>query len=334
MRLSGLGSLTVLLLVLATGAAAEETGLPPGERPVTVHAGFFLLNLTSVSERDETFSADLYLTFRWHDSRLAFTGTKPRQFVEEAAVARLGEIWWPAFEFVNVTAPVITNRALEIAPDGAVHYHLGVSGDFRADLDLRRFPFDQQVLEVRVQSFLWDENDVVFVADPTRVGFTRESSFEGQLVTHVDSVARRSKLADWDAVFSEFVVRLDVERQTMFYLWTVFAPVALIFLISCTVFVVPFDQVQDRVGIGLAALLACIATQFAISFDLPQIAYLTVIDRLFLATYACIALAVLVSTLEVAWLRGDAARAARVDRIAGLALPALYIVLVALCIRG
>ena len=139
-------------------------------------------------------------------------------------------------------------------------------------------------------------------------------------------------MTGWGEAFSEFVALIDVERQSGFYLWTVFAPVILIFLISCTVFVVHIENFHDRVGISLAALLACIATQFAMSFNLPQISYLTVIDRIFLVTYACVALGVLISTLQAALLRGDRVRAARVDRLAVLGLPALFFALIALCV--
>jgi hypothetical protein len=107
---------------------------------------------------------------------------------------------------------------------------------------------------------------------------------------------------------------------------------ALIFLISCTVFVVDIENFHDRVGISLAALLACIATQFAMSFNLPQIAYLTVIDRIFLVTYTCVALGVLISTVQASLLRGQRARVARIDRMAGFGLPILFAALIGLCI--
>ena len=104
-----------------------------------------VLSLESVgaAERDETFEADLYLIFRWHDPRLAFAGTDPKRFLEDAAVEQLNAIWWPQIEFVNTGQPDIANRALEISPDGSVSYILSVTATFRSDLDLRRFPFDQ-----------------------------------------------------------------------------------------------------------------------------------------------------------------------------------------------
>lgn len=325
--------LVALLLTLLPGpVVGDEISLPPGERPVTVHTGFFLVNLSSVAERNETFEADLYVYFRWRDSRLAFEGSEPRRYIDEGATARLAEIWWPAIEFVNTAQPAVTNRALEIFPDGTVQYLIGMTSEFRANLDLRRFPFDRQVLEVRIESFLWNESEMVFAADATRIGFNPESTFEGLVATRAASELRRSLVAGWGTAFSEFVALIEVERRATFYVWTLFAPLALIFLISCTVFVVDIENFHDRVGISLAALLASIATQFAMSFNLPQIAYLTVIDRIFLVTYTCVALGVLISTVQASLLRGQRARVARIDRIAGFGLPILFAALIGLCI--
>ncbi|MBM4266412.1 MAG: hypothetical protein FJ144_07365 [Deltaproteobacteria bacterium] len=322
--------LLAAVLFLPASVTGQEASLPPGERPVPVEAGFFLVNLSGVAERDETFDADLYLSFRWRDSRLAFAGDEPRRYLEDAAVNRLREIWWPQLEFVNTAEPEITNRTLNVSPDGTVEYIVGLTSSFRADLDLRRFPFDSQKLEVWIESFLWTDDQMVFVPDTKRVGFNRESTFEGLVVTQVSADARRRELSGWGTTFSDFIAVIDVRRQAAFYLWTVFAPVTLIFLISCTVFVVPIDGFHDRVGISLAALLAVIATQFAMSFNLPQISYLTVIDRVFVVTYFCVAVGVLVSTLQATIL--DRGNSKRVDRWAGLGLPALFAVLLALCI--
>ena len=326
--------LLVALLGWPLAASAQATSLPPGERPVQVAAGFYLLNLSGVAERSETFDADLYLSFSWRDARLVFDGSEPRRFLEDAAVDRLKDMWWPHLEFVNTADARITNRALQISPDGTVRYAIGVTSDFRSNLDLRHFPFDHQSLEVRIQSFLWAADDMVFVADPTRIGFNPENTFEGLSVSAVGSDVRRRELAGWGTAFSEFVGLVEVQRQARFYVWTVFVPVVLIFLIWCTIFVVHIENFHDRVGISLAALLACIATQFAMSFNLPHISYLTVIDRVFLVTYFCIALGVLVSTLQAVLLRTRPERAMHVDRLAGIGLPALFLMLIAFCLAS
>jgi hypothetical protein len=319
-------------LLLLARVAMGQPALPPGERPVEVAAGFFLVNLSGVAERSETFDADVYLSFRWRDSRLAFEGSEPKRYLEDQAAARLGEIWWPQLEFVNTKAATYTNRSLTIAPDGTVDYVVAVTSEFRTNLDLRRFPLDRQTLTVSVESFTWTEDQMVFVPDRTRMGFNPDSTFEGLVVNGVDAHVQPREVVGWGERYSNLVATIDVRRQAAFYVWTVFVPVTLIFLISCTVFVVHIRNFQDRVAISLAALLACIATQFAISFSMPQIPYLTIVDRVFLVTYFCIAIGVLISTIQASVLGGETERALRVDRWAGLGLPGLYLALIAVCV--
>src|SRR5262245_2446299 len=322
----------VTFLFLRGVAGADAWSPPPDSRPVEVAVGVFLVNLSGVAERSETFNADLYLSVRWRDPRLAFAGTEPERFLEDAAVEKLEHMWWPQLEFVNTAAPQVTNRALEISPDGSVRYELGVTGEFRADLDLRRFPFDRQTLVVRIQSFIWTDDQMVFVPDQTRIGFNPESTFEGLSVTRVTTEVAARKLTGWTAAesYSELAALIAVERRAAFYVWTVFTPVILIFLISCTVFIVPFEEFSNRISLSLTALLACVATQFAMSFNLPQIAYLTMIDWVFLVAYACIALGVLVSALQVTLLRQRPGWAERIDRLAGFGLPVVFLVLIVL----
>ena len=76
-----------------------------------------------------------------------------------------------------------------------------------------------------------------------------------------------SVLTGWTPAesYSVFAALIEVERRPIFYLWTVFAPVILIFVISCAIFAVDIENLHDRIGIGLTALLACIAMQFTVS---------------------------------------------------------------------
>jgi hypothetical protein len=114
-----------------------------------------------------------------------------------------------------------------------VRYEIGVTSDFRSDLDLHRFPFDRQRLEVRVQSFLWRADEMVFVSDPEHIGFNPASTFEGLAVTGVAGAIQLREIAGWGEAYSEFAAVVDVRREAAFYVWTMFTPVILIFLIWC-----------------------------------------------------------------------------------------------------
>ena len=101
---------------------------------------------------------------------------------------------------------------------------------------------------MRIESFLWTDDQMVFVPDSTRIGFNPDSTFEGLGVTRATAEIRRSQLAGWGTTFSGFVVQIDVRREAGFYVWTILAPVILIFLISCTVFAVHIENFANRVG--------------------------------------------------------------------------------------
>jgi hypothetical protein len=222
-----------------------------------------------VDERSETFDADLYLNCRWHDPRLAFhpqgASSDTRTYQGDAAADRLEEIWWPDLEFVNTSTPQITNRTLVVHSDGTIDYRMGVSSTFRATLDLRRFPFDDQDLEITLQSFEADQRLLVFETDPRRAGFDRQDDYAGLAIDTVDARTRTANLEGWNENFSELVIRIHVERSPSFYLWTIFVPLTLVLLLSCTIFFVPIEGFHDRIAIALACFLACIATQFAMS---------------------------------------------------------------------
>jgi Neurotransmitter-gated ion-channel ligand binding domain len=256
-------------------------------------------------------------------------GTAPKRFLEDAADEQLQQMWWPQLEFINTGTPDVANRTLDIAPDGSVTYKLSVTATFRSDLDLRRFPFDRETLEVRIQSFSWTRDQMIFVPDRERIGFNPRSTYEELVVSQVSSEVRQRELAGWTPAesYSEFVAMIEVERRPIFYLWTVFAPVMLIYLISCAIFAVDIENLHDRIGIGLTALLACIAMQFTVSFNLPQVSYLTVVGWMFLVTYFCITLGILVSTIQATLLANHPERVKRLDRVAGLGLPVLMIAL-------
>lgn len=318
-------ALACLVLIAAALPSRATVPAPAGKVPVPVSVRFFLLNLNRVDEKNETFEADIYIGFRWKDERLKHGGKEPLFFAEDAARAKLEEIWSPQVEFVNTAKPDITNEVLNIEPDGTVFLQMGLTSEFRADFDLRRFPFDHQHLDVVISSFAYTANDLVFEADQENLGYTQEGNFEGSRVTGLTAETSNSKVAIWNDIYSNYRATISIDRNTTFYFYTVFGPVVLIFLISCAVYLVPPDQFSDRVSICITALLACIATQFALSFNLPQISYLTLIDRLFVNTYAFIALNVLIISAEMFLSKRNENLRRKMNHAFGIVVPIAYL---------
>jgi hypothetical protein len=93
------------------------------------------------------------------------------------------------------------------------------------------------------------------------------------------------------------------------------------------------DQIEARISLGITALLTLVALQFTASTDLPEVDYLMLIDKVYLASYAFI-LAVLIYVVRASW-RGEGRSEqalARIDRRSGAILVIVYTAVLALLI--
>jgi hypothetical protein len=147
---------------------------PPG-RPTEVSIGVYLIGLSQVSEPSDafpTYDVEMFFNVTWKDPRLAFGGddSLPHVFQEEEAEEKLSEIWSPDFEIQNEVQQRQTESIeLTIFPDGSVDYEERFGATLNAELDLRRFPFDRQKLDIELQSFTWDHAELTIVATHTVV---------------------------------------------------------------------------------------------------------------------------------------------------------------------
>ena len=65
-------------------------------------------------------------------------------------------MWWPEVTLVNeVHAREMENEELIIYADGTVEYEEKSHAQLEAHYNLRKFPFDRQVLEIEIESFAW-----------------------------------------------------------------------------------------------------------------------------------------------------------------------------------
>lgn len=146
---------------------SEETGEtafvePPNpDGPVLVDLGLYIIEITAINIADNTFRMEGFLDLIWCDPRLAYavtpTGRQEEIFLEEAALNKIQEIWWPDIEFVNEAgASEIENTELIILPDGTINYQHRFNAELENNYDLRQFPFDRQLLEIEIESFAWD----------------------------------------------------------------------------------------------------------------------------------------------------------------------------------
>jgi hypothetical protein len=306
----------------------------PPSQPTKVQIGVYLVALTKVdppSESFPTFKAEIFLDLKWHDSRLVFdakeAGTDREVFLEHEAELELERIWWPDVEFDNAQGERhVEARELVILPDGTVEYSERFNCDFVSHPDLRKFPFDSQHFDIRIESFAWDERFLQFVPYDAKIGFNSEhqASLEWE-VEKVSAIVDSKKEVRSESAFSAFTLRIDVHRISGYYVWKIVLPLFLIVVFTWSTFWMPGEPASGRMQRAFLALLTVVAFNQVVSRNLPRISYITFMDSAVFLAFAFVGLTVMTIMYgQVKEHKGDKEAGLRLDRHARWVFPLTF----------
>jgi hypothetical protein len=306
--------------------ASSEANAPTQAHPTVVRVGVVLRNLNAIDELKENWKVTGLLTATWNDRRLRYRMANRRDVYRDLPA----NIWRPEFEFVNEDEP--TNFHFEddyAKPDGTAVYTQSFIATLSANLDLRRFPFDSQILPVVVQANGDDLDRTILKPDvrhsqalpnPT-YGVSHWAPFS--LSAHLRRVAGSVSSAN-NVEFS-----LKVRRNPRPYILKFIVPLLLLVIISWITFWLSPEEFQtkDQLGSAVATLLIIVAFDITASALLPKTDYITYIDALDFSCFVWVIIAIAVIVGEhLLQLKHSEKSALLVRRIAGFALPVTFVI--------
>jgi len=312
------------------------TSISPPQLPTEVAVGAYLIGLSGVSEPSDPFPTvelEVFLNLSWLDARLAFgdESAPPHVFQGEEAREKLSEIWSPDIEIENEVEQRQTESVeLTVFSDGRIDYEERFGATLNAEMDLHEFPFDRQSLDMELQSFVWDQSEVAFVANEAQTGFDPDFETPEWNVHSVEMlIGVRSEVRD-EREFSSYTLRVNARRDPGHYLIRFMMP--LFFVMTLTWFAF-WEPVRDRFRVGFLALLTVVATHAIISDSLPRLDYPTIADMAlivcYLAATAIIVVSIVVRKVEA---KGDVERAQRIDRWARWLFPGAATLILAITV--
>ena len=126
--------------------------------------------------------------------------------------------------------------------------------------------------------------------------------------------------------YSRVTIDIPVSRPLVTVSIKTFVPILLILMSSTLVLFVRPSFVEGRIGLAITALLTLVALQLTASSSLPDVDYLMLIDKAYLASYAFI-IAVLARVVMTSWVGAglsDEQATSRGDRRWAILLQAGY----------
>ncbi len=337
--------LIVFLAAVATSANAEEalSGPPPGDGPLEVLIGFNLVNITDVGEKEETLDFEGAVYLEWMDPRLAYEPSEfgmpvdwqpgdysraPTQIYQgDFAVKEIFEGWRPHVVVPNgIGNRVTTNMAVGIWPDGRVAYTETFYVKAETPMDLRRFPFDRQKLEVFFHPFLYQRDEVVLVPDDRLARIWEQNlGIADWGLEEVTMRERPIEIAYFDdsrVEISEFIVTVEIKRRPLHLIISIILPMVLLVSLTWSVFWMDNESLSNRINITFIGILSVVAYYFVILDNVPEVSYLTLIDAFIISTFLILSAGVVVVVYIEKLV--DEERVSIIDRRCRWAFPLAY----------
>lgn len=314
----------MLLAVAAFPVAAADFGRPlAAEGPTEVKLAVFVLDIDEVNNVGQSFDANVYIELRWHDPRLAHDHPN-------VITRSLIEVWNPRIQLINQqkiwpTLPEI----VEVFPDGEVVYQQRVWGTFSQPLELKDFPFDQQVLTIQLAAASYSPKEVKLV--------TEQRSRTG--------IANKFSLADWDILdwkvdiapfapsleeepFAGYSFSVEVKRKYGYYIIKIIIPLILIIIMSWVVFWIDPKESGTQISVAITTMLTLIAYRFAVGADLPKVSYLSRLDYFILGATLLVFASLIQVVVTSAYAKsGNQDRARLIDYWARFLFPITFILM-------
>ncbi|XP_062602282.1 glycine receptor subunit alpha-3-like [Saccostrea cucullata] len=254
----------------------------------------------SINEVDMDFTVSIMLHLSWLDAR--FTVWTFGDEVLEFDSKRLNNIWTPDLFFPNEKKAFIhqvfmPNKMLRVYSGGKVSYTVRLSLTLSCPMDLRNYPFDKQVCRIEMESFSYNEDNIILEwagmetsgneSHPGLVNVTQRTEIPVEISDNIEmnqfrvvekhtlkTLNERRGAGNHSLLQAEF----HLVRDIGYYLVQMYIPSMLIVMLSWISFWLNVNAVPGRISLGVLTVLTLTQQSSTVNATLPRVSYTKAID--------------------------------------------------------
>lgn len=253
----------------------------------------------SVNEVDMDFTVSIMLHLNWNDTRfITWTSGYDDTFVLEFDSKRLDNIWTPDLFFPNEKSAFIhkvfmPNKMLRVYTNGKITYTVRLSLTLSCPMDLRNYPFDKQVCRIEMESFSYNEDNIILewvgTDRPDLANMTQmpEGVVPVEISDNIEmnqfrvvekrtlkTLNERRGAGNHSLLQAEF----HLVRDIGYYLVQMYIPSMLIVMLSWISFWLNVNAVPGRISLGVLTVLTMTQQSSTVNATLPRVSYTKAID--------------------------------------------------------
>lgn len=309
----------------AVAVVAPASASTQGSK-TAVKVAVVIRNIIAIDEVKENWQVNGLLVAKWSDPSLQYRSRGRGQVYRDLPQ----NAWKPDFEFTNEETPTKFRFVDFYAePDGTVVYTQAFNATLSANLDLRRFPFDSQLLPLVVQAS-GDDIDRTILQPDRQDSAISKRNYVGlaqwaprSLTEHTGAVEGATSGAN-DLEFD-----LGVRRNPKSYVLKFIVPLLLLVIISWVTFWLSHEEfkTKDQLGSAVSTLLIIVAFNVTASYILPKTEYITYIDALLFTCFVFVIISIAtVVGIHLLQINRSEKAALRARRLAGVVLPVAFLI--------
>jgi len=297
----------------------------PTKEATEVEMTMVLLDLETIEDTSQSFSANVFFMARWQDPRLAHEDSQIRRY-------DLDEVWSPRLQVVNRRQGSITlPQVVEVTQKGMVTYRQRAVGSFSQKLDLSNFPLDRQTFAIQLVAVGYNPDEISFVSNPDFPSpVVPELTIPDRTIQNARSQPRPYQPLAAVRPTAGHALTFETTRKPGYFFWKIIFPLMLVVCMSLMVLWIDPEVAAPRVGIPVTSMLTVIAYRFMVVNMVPKISYLTRLDQFILASTVLVFLTLVESAWSViATRRGEKKKALTIDKTASGILTLAYLLALA-----
>lgn len=265
----------------------------------TVECQLAIDSFDSVNEVDMDFTVSIMLHLNWNDTRfITWTSGYDDTFVLEFDSKRLDNIWTPDLFFPNEKSAFIhkvfmPNKMLRVYTNGKITYTVRLSLTLSCPMDLRNYPFDKQVCRIEMESFSYNEDNIILewvgTDRPDLANMTQmpEGVVPVEISDNIEmnqfrvvekrtlkTLNERRGAGNHSLLQAEF----HLVRDIGYYLVQMYIPSMLIVMLSWISFWLNVNAVPGRISLGVLTVLTMTQQSSTVNATLPRVSYTKAID--------------------------------------------------------
>lgn len=255
--------------------------------------GIYVKSL-NMNEEQGTFYADFYWWIRLpYDSSLVRVDPDSLYNYYNNTVSQI--------EFMNaieLTSEVINEtKIIKDSSQKSFFYKTGnLKGTFNYVPDFKKYPIDQQILQIVFESPLLTKEQLSLVPEINNDSVNNFLDHLVDIKSHdIIRVETKNTLTEYEtdfgdqsmgkAQYSRLTYGIVVKRSYLSFILKILIPNILLLVIAYLVFFIPSRELEVAVGCTVTSLLSSIALKLTIDSGLPKVGYTTYADQMFYLFY-------------------------------------------------